>query len=144
MVRNEISSGALVCREKDGGIEFLLLARKEGFMDFPKGHIEKGETPEIAAIREIKEETGLTCTLIPDFKEEMNYHFTGKNGIIKKKVILYLSKVSNDEKVIISHEHENFLWAPFEKAIKIVKHKNQKRVLKLAMEKLRNQSSPEN
>jgi 8-oxo-dGTP pyrophosphatase MutT (NUDIX family) len=42
---------------KDGKI--LSIVRK-GIPDLPKGHIEKGETPEVAALREVGEETGIS------------------------------------------------------------------------------------
>lgn len=38
----------------------LLMIYRRGYWDLPKGKIDKGETPEIAAIREIQEETGIT------------------------------------------------------------------------------------
>ena len=41
---------------KDG--KFVSIVRK-GIPDLPKGHIEKGETPEVAALREVEEETGI-------------------------------------------------------------------------------------
>ena len=41
---------------KDG--QFVSIIRK-GIPDLPKGHIEKGETPEVAALREVEEETGI-------------------------------------------------------------------------------------
>ena len=41
---------------KDG--KFVSIVRK-GIPDLPKGHIEKGETPEVAVLREVEEETGI-------------------------------------------------------------------------------------
>ena len=41
---------------KDG--QFVSIVRK-GIPDLPKGHIEQGETPEVAALREVEEETGI-------------------------------------------------------------------------------------
>jgi len=46
-----------------------------GYWEFPKGKLEPGETDEAAAHRELKEETGLEVTLIPDFKETITYRF---------------------------------------------------------------------
>ena len=40
------------------------------------------------------------------------------------------------QKVLISHEHESFLWAPYDKAMKVVKHTNQKRVDFISVDKL--------
>ncbi|MFH1332713.1 MAG: NUDIX domain-containing protein, partial [archaeon] len=53
-------------KEKSAGVivynngEFLILQYTAGHWDFPKGHIEKGETERETALRELKEETGIT------------------------------------------------------------------------------------
>ncbi len=54
----EMSAGGVVFRRTPAGSEFLLI-RANGRWAFPKGNIEKGETPEAAALREIAEESGL-------------------------------------------------------------------------------------
>ena len=43
---------------KEAGGKFVSIVRK-GIPDLPKGHIEQGETPEVAALREVEEETGI-------------------------------------------------------------------------------------
>ena len=49
------AAGGFIKNEND---EYLFIFRR-GKWDLPKGKLEKGETPEIAAIREVQEETGL-------------------------------------------------------------------------------------
>jgi 8-oxo-dGTP pyrophosphatase MutT (NUDIX family) len=60
-VRREVSAGGLVYRRRDdGGLEFVLIRPKGAdTWALPKGHIEKGESAEEAAVREVREETGL-------------------------------------------------------------------------------------
>jgi 8-oxo-dGTP pyrophosphatase MutT (NUDIX family) len=55
---NEISSGGVVVRRSSKGYEVCLVSDGR-YWGFPKGHVEPGETPEAAAIREIAEETGI-------------------------------------------------------------------------------------
>jgi 8-oxo-dGTP pyrophosphatase MutT (NUDIX family) len=60
---NEISSGGVVVRCSPSGYE-VCLVNDGRYWGFPKGHIERGETPEEAAIREIAEETGIDRRLL--------------------------------------------------------------------------------
>jgi ADP-ribose pyrophosphatase len=75
----EYSAGAFVYRKRASSVELLLLKRKgSNAYDLPKGHIEKGENAVQAAIREIKEETGLNATFLPYFQTSTRYIFTRK------------------------------------------------------------------
>ncbi len=56
----EYSAGVFVYARERGRTRILFLIRPNDY-DLPKGHIEKGESAEIAAHRELKEETGWTC-----------------------------------------------------------------------------------
>ena len=58
-MKQEKSCGCIILNEKN---EVLLIHHNAGHWDFPKGHVEEGETEVQTAIREVKEETGLTLT----------------------------------------------------------------------------------
>jgi ADP-ribose pyrophosphatase YjhB (NUDIX family) len=55
----ELCAGALVVRESARGAEVLVIDQGRGAFELPKGHLETGEGPEQAAIRELKEESGV-------------------------------------------------------------------------------------
>lgn len=57
IMRREISAGGLVCNRKTG--KFLLILDLKNRWTLPKGHLEKGETVNEAALREVSEETGI-------------------------------------------------------------------------------------
>ena len=82
------SCGGIVFRKK-GDVKYLLIKHKEeggGHWDFPKGHIESGESEEVTALRELKEETGIDhAKIIPGFKGEITYYFTRQRKTIRKK-----------------------------------------------------------
>ena len=62
-MRYEKSCGALVFRRASQGLEVLLLKHRAGHWDFPKGHVEAGESEQETALREVLEESGLTVKL---------------------------------------------------------------------------------
>ena len=66
----EKSCGAVVFTREGDTIKYVIIRSPEGFYGYPKGHMEAGETEEQTALREIKEETGLSVTLLPGFRTE--------------------------------------------------------------------------
>jgi 8-oxo-dGTP pyrophosphatase MutT (NUDIX family) len=61
--RNEHSAGGVIL--EDGRVLLILMRTLKGgkAWTFPKGHLERGETPEAAALREVSEETGWDCEI---------------------------------------------------------------------------------
>jgi 8-oxo-dGTP pyrophosphatase MutT (NUDIX family) len=59
-------AGGVVVRTVDGELQYLLVEAKNnpGIWVLPKGHIEAGETPEAAAVREVEEEAGVRATIV--------------------------------------------------------------------------------
>ncbi len=138
----EKSAGAIIYLMKNGVPHYLLLHYPSGHWEFAKGHIEEGEKPEQAALREITEETGISdIRLIPGFKEYAKYFFKKSYDLVgeaKKKapwvfklVTFYLAQTKT-ENIKISAEHQGFLWAPYEEAVKKLTFKNAKALLKKA------------
>ncbi|WP_119421171.1 NUDIX hydrolase [Desertibaculum subflavum] len=65
-VHTPTHAGTVVFRKAEHGLEFLLVRPKRGGAEWvlPKGHIEAGEGPEQAALRETAEETGFAVALV--------------------------------------------------------------------------------
>ena len=147
----EKSAGAIIFRKEDGREYYLLLHYPGGashrttkdYWDLPKGHIEKAETLEDTARREVKEETGLSdINIISGFKETIKYFFRWEGTNVIKFVTFYLAKTEAKD-VKISSEHIGFEWLAFKEAIKRLKFKNARQILKKADEFL-NQSVKNN
>jgi bis(5'-nucleosidyl)-tetraphosphatase len=125
------SAGIIVFRMKDEQAEFLLLHYPHDHWDLPKGKIEKGESKESAALRELKEETGLTAQLIEGFEKKFDYVFKQEGEFIKKTVYFFIGNVSSGE-VTLSEEHIGFAWLSYDQALERLTFENAKEVLKEA------------
>jgi len=128
-LRNEISCGAIVYCIENQDVKFLLLRYSQGHWDFPKGNKEKGETNLETTRREIKEETGISDIVFRDrFEKKITYNYCRQNEKISKKVIYFLAKTKATN-VVLSSEHTDFVWEPYENALKRLTYKNAKEIL---------------
>jgi len=137
-MREQKSAGIVLFRNDSGKNEFLLLNYPQRHWDFIKGKVEEGETPHETALRETKEETGISdIEFIDDFEESVEYDFRFKNEDIHKKVIFFLAK-TNEKKITLSHEHNDFVWLEYDDALKKTTFRNAKNVLSKTNEFLLN------
>jgi bis(5'-nucleosidyl)-tetraphosphatase len=133
----EFSAGVVIFREKEGKRKYLVLHYPGGHFDFPKGHLEDEETERQAALRELKEETGLVpLKFYEGFMEVMNYSFRRQVVIVRKTVTYYLASSSTSE-IQLSHEHKGYLWLDFEAALAKITFENARSILRKSEEFLR-------
>ncbi|MHB1440353.1 MAG: bis(5'-nucleosyl)-tetraphosphatase [Cuniculiplasma sp.] len=130
---HESSAGIILFRRMEE-IQFLYLMKKDGYLDFSKGHIERGENKKEAALRETEEETGIKCKIIAGFEEKTDYYFYFDKNNIHKDLTLFLGEVDRDVKVKTSNEHEAYVWLNYEDSMKYLKFDNQKNIIKKAYE----------
>ena len=134
------SAGIVLFRNFSDKNEFLLLNYPQGHWDFVKGKIEQNETSHETALRETKEETGITnIEFVDGFEESVEYDFRFKKEDIHKKVIFFLAK-TNEKNIKLSHEHNDYLWLEYNDALKKTTFENAKNVLTKANEFLSNTS----
>jgi bis(5'-nucleosidyl)-tetraphosphatase len=125
-LKKERSAGVVVCMEKPDGNRFLLLNYPTGHWDFVKGKIEQGETLHQTAVRETKEETGISdLEFVEGFEEKINYNFQFEGELIQKEVN-------------VSHEHLDYTWLDYENALEKVTYQNAKNILSKANKLFRN------
>ena len=129
----EVSAGAVVLRHTKTEPEFLLLHYTPGHWDFPKGNIEKGESEQATIRREIEEETGIIrIRFIDGFRETIKYFYQWKGqGIFK--IVVYFLVETRQKKVTLSHEHQGYIWLPYEQAMEQLTFTKSREVLKKAM-----------
>ena len=128
-MKEEVSAGIILFNDVDKR-KFLLLNYPSKHWDFVKGKMEKDETSHETAIRETKEETGISdVEFIDGFEEEIEYYFYADNQEIHKKVIFFLGKTETTE-IVLSYEHLDFIWLEFDNALSKTTYENAKNLLK--------------
>ena len=131
-MKEEKSAGVVVYIKKHEKILYLLLHYPAGHWDFVKGKIEQGETHHQTVLRETYEETGISdLGFVEGFEEKINYNFQFEGELIHKEVVFFLAKTSTST-VKVSHEHLDFTWLDYKKALEKVTYQNAKSVLKKA------------
>ncbi len=125
----ETSAGIVLFRKENSKILFLLLHYPSGHWDFVKGKMEKGESTHETAIRETKEETGITdITFLENFEEWIKYDFQYQGELVHKKVVFFLAETKTQE-VMISHEHLDYTWMDYNTSMEKTTFDNAKTVL---------------
>ncbi len=77
----------------------------------PGGHVDPDETPEEAARRECKEETGLDVAIIGDVQEDQFADNPNEGSILKKPIALLLENIpESKERKEAAHQHMDFVY----------------------------------
>ena len=124
----EKSCGAVVFTRINGEIRYVLAQSLEGYYGFPKGHMEAGETEVETALREIREEVGLSPCLIEGFRSEDEHPLPAKPGV-RKQVVYFLAEYQNQQVVF---QPEELLSAPlvsYEQAMSLFAFESSRRIL---------------
>jgi len=131
--RRDVSAGVIVFHRRDGICRFLLLRSsqtKRPLWEFPKGAVDKGETLFDAALRELREETGLRqedIRIVPGFERRETYRFTASDGTarttIRKQVTYYLAETERTDVTLSPVEATRFVWVRLDEALRKVRYK---------------------
>lgn len=143
---SQTAAGVVLFRNGGSERRYLLMRSaltRRPIWEFPKGGVESGETEEQAAVRELWEEAGIGETqisLFSGFREEERYVFTQGKGeartLIVKKVVYFLAE-TQEERVVISREAEDYRWATYDEALRLIRFPGKRYVLEVAEARLK-------
>ncbi|MEM7481415.1 MAG: NUDIX hydrolase [Acidobacteriota bacterium] len=124
-VRREHSAGGLVVRAG----EILLISLQDGKRwQLPKGHIEKGETLEQTALREVQEETGVTGQVVAPLPY-IEYRFPHRRKEIHKRVDYFLLEyIEGSTDDYDPEEVSGAAWFPWDEGIALLSFDNEREV----------------
>jgi 8-oxo-dGTP pyrophosphatase MutT (NUDIX family) len=136
--REEVSAGGVVFRlECDGSGRqrpvFLLIRDSYRNWGFPKGHLEEGEGPCDAALREVAEETGLCGLTLEGTIATIDWYFRFRGRLVHKVCHFFLMRT--DAMATCPQRDEGITacrWAPFDEAVHLVSYANARAVLEQA------------
>ena len=121
-MKYEKSCGAIVI--EDGKV--LLVKHNAGHWDFPKGHVEEGETEFETAIREVKEETNIDIKI----EKENRYisEYSPKEDVMKTVIYFLGEKIGGEDKPQIE-EVSDVEWVDVNKPVERITHQRSKDIM---------------
>ena len=122
-MKQEKSCGCIIINDEN---KILLIHHNVGHWDFPKGHVEDGETEVQTAIREVKEETNIDVEVNEEYRYVTKY--SPKEDVMKQ-VVYFLAKNINDNKQAQLEEVSEVKWFTYEDAINIITYETSKEIL---------------
>jgi len=133
--RRETSAGGVVFRRRGDSVRYLVIKDRYDNWGFPKGHIEHGEEPASAAVREIGEETGLAEVMLHGPVGVIDWYFTFRGDLIHKFCHFFLIESPLGEPAPQSAEGITACrWAPLEEALHLVAYANARAMLRRGAE----------
>lgn len=142
----EVSAGGVVVRERDGRFDVAAIRpRGKTVWALPKGHVDPGETAELTAAREVREETGLTAKLVGKLGDvRYVYQFRGERIFKVVSFFLFTWEAGTidelEEKMRV--EVDKAAWLPLAESDKLLAYRGEKEMAKKARELLEQAGRP--
>ncbi len=134
--RREVSAGGVVYRIGEAGVEVCLAARRtrrgELAWGLPKGAVESEETPEVAATREVLEETGLEAEIEHDLGT-IRYFYVWEGVRVRKQVRFFLMRATGGDVANHDHEMEDVQWFAMGRVVKRAAYRGERETLERAV-----------
>jgi 8-oxo-dGTP pyrophosphatase MutT (NUDIX family) len=134
----QFSAGGVAFRKQDGRIDVALISvGADNRWQLPKGLVDKGESTEDAAIREVREEAGIDTEIVTRIDKVEYWYFWKENGQrirYHKFVYFYLLRYKAGDVRDHDHEVNEARWVDIDDAIKMLAFDNEKKIMEKAKE----------
>ena len=125
------AAGGLVWRESAEGPQIVVVHRpRYDDWSFPKGLVNKGESWDTAALREVREETGCKARL-GDFAGCNCYQVNGQ----PKVVVYWQMSLLKENAYRLHKEVDRFVWLPPREALERLSYQNERSLLRTVLDK---------
>lgn len=104
----------------------------------PKGHVDPGETPAQAALREVREEAGVEAELVEKLGD-VRYWYQRDGQRIAKVVTFYLFDYRSGDVADHDAEVEEARWLPLDEALAQLSYRGEREMVQRALERVRGQ-----
>jgi 8-oxo-dGTP pyrophosphatase MutT (NUDIX family) len=136
MTQDQISAGGVAFRRAKKKLEMVIVSVKPSLRwQLPKGIVDPGETPEVTAVREVREEAGVATELL-ELIDTVEYWYQrvqyGKRIRYHKFVHFYLLQYLEGRVKDHDHEIAEARWVKFETAIEMLAFKSEREVVEKA------------
>jgi 8-oxo-dGTP pyrophosphatase MutT (NUDIX family) len=101
----------------------------------PKGHPDDGESPAAAALREVREETGVEAELVERLGD-IRYWYSRQGERVMKMVTFFLLRYRSGNLADHDHEVEEALWIPLEEAPGRLAYKGEREMAESALSRV--------
>ena len=138
-IKMQVSSGGVIFRKSgDDHVEIALVAVKDGKVwSLPKGIVEKGEEAAETAVREVREETGLSGRTLKKIGEiSYWYYIKEDNAKCRKTVHFYLIEYLSGDTADHNWEVDRAEWFPIDEALLKLSYRGDKEIVRKAREML--------
>ena len=123
------AAGGLVVRRQSGLLQIVVVHRPvQEDWSFPKGKLEAGETLDVAALREVREETGMTCDLLRFIGHT---EYVDRKG--RQKTVAYWIMAATGGSLSPNAEVDELRWLPLEEGSRLLSYARDQELIAVLM-----------
>jgi diadenosine hexaphosphate hydrolase (ATP-forming) len=135
----EYTAGGMVFRRTAEEVEILMIQDRLGRWTIPKGHVERGESLEQTALREVREETGLRELRIRGRLDKIHFFYRKEGKLILMTTMVFLMEAVGDSDRLVPENNEGIAdvkWFSRQQALELIEYKDTERLFRIGLRRL--------